>query len=132
MSFSIRLLCFLHLEGPKKQPYETLILFKVIIETLLIYSIPSEKIHERQCFLVSVLRLVCTEVPWWPSGFRIRLCQCCVLGHCCGMCSIPRLGSSASLSTARKERKNGLYVERARGCIFYRFVKSHVINPFSI
>lgn len=53
VAFSVRVLWpFLYIDGHKKQ---------VSIQTSFTHYILSENIHERQCSLVSVLRIVCTS-----------------------------------------------------------------------
>ena len=50
-------------------------------------------------------------VPLWCSGLRIQHCQCSGLGCCCGISSIPGLGTSRCLrlgqkTNSKKQTKN--------------------------
>ena len=44
------------------------------------------------------------RVPWWLSRLRIWHCHCCDSGHCCGVGSIPYLGTSACHGHGQKEK----------------------------
>ena len=46
-----------------------------------------------------------SRIPWWLRGLRIWHCHCYGLGHCCGVGSIPGLGTSACHGCGQNKNK---------------------------
>ena len=63
------------------------------------------------------------RVPWWLSGLKIWCCHYCGCGYCCGMGSIPGLGTSACHRFSKKKKKKKKLKDKIKRIPYYRFLR---------